>query len=111
MPPGDTPELFPPQPGDAPAPAAPLADRMRPRHLDEVVGQARLLAPGAGLRTLADTGALPSLILWGPPGCGKTTLARLLAPPADFDFAPLTAVSPAGPWHQKVPLKSSILFT
>ena len=93
MPPGETPELFPTQPDPAPAATAPLADRMRPRHLDEVVGQQKLLAPGAGLRALAGAGALPSLILWGPPGCGKTTLARLLAPPEDYDFAPLSAVT------------------
>ncbi len=58
---------------------APLADRMRPRVLAEVVGQDELVGPNGPLRQLAASGALPSLILWGPPGCGKTTLARLLA--------------------------------
>ena len=73
---------------------APLADRMRPRNLDEVVGQDELVGPGAPLRVLAETGALPSLILWGPPGCGKTTLARLLAgDPARAHLEPLSAVT------------------
>ena len=70
----------------------PLAERMRPRRLDEVAGQAHLLAPGAPLRVLLDEGELPSLILWGPPGCGKTTLARLLAEAARARFHPLSAV-------------------
>jgi putative ATPase len=56
---------------------------MRPRSLDEVVGQEALLGEGAALRALLDAGELPSLILWGPPGCGKTTLARLVARNAD----------------------------
>jgi replication-associated recombination protein RarA len=63
----------------APAAHAPLADRMRPRSLDEVVGQDELVGPGAPLRALVESDALPSLVLWGPPGSGKTTLARLLA--------------------------------
>jgi len=73
-------ELF-SEPADAtkPDPRAPLPERMRPRDLSEVVGQDRLLQPGAALRALVDAGSLPSLILWGPPGSGKTTLARLLA--------------------------------
>jgi putative ATPase len=58
---------------------APLAARMRPRTLDEVVGQAHLLGPGAPLRRLVEGGRLPSMILWGPPGSGKTTIGRLLA--------------------------------
>jgi putative ATPase len=65
-------------PPGAPA-SAPLADRMRPRTLDEVVGQEDLVGPGAPLRVLAEANSLPSLLLWGPPGCGKTTLAVLLA--------------------------------
>ncbi len=65
--------------GPAPAGAAPLAERMRPRSLDEVVGQDHLVGPDGALRRLLDSGRLPSLIFWGPPGTGKTTLARLLA--------------------------------
>jgi putative ATPase len=57
----------------------PLAARMRPRTLDEVVGQAHLLGPGAPLRGLVEAGRLPSMLLWGPPGSGKTTIGRLLA--------------------------------
>jgi putative ATPase len=84
-------ELFPERPGDAAIdPRAPLAERMRPRDLSEVVGQDRLLRPGAALRALVDAGRLPSLILWGPPGSGKTTLARLLA--RGQRFAALSAV-------------------
>ena len=73
-----------------PDPRAPLAERMRPRELSEVVGQDRLLRPGAALRALVDAGELPSLILWGPPGSGKTTLARLLA--RGHRFVALSAV-------------------
>ncbi|MBW2234576.1 MAG: replication-associated recombination protein A [Deltaproteobacteria bacterium] len=76
-----------------PSSRAPLADRMRPRSLDEVAGQDTLVGAGAPLRALADAGELPSLILWGPPGCGKTTLARLLARGDDVRFHPLSAVS------------------
>jgi putative ATPase len=92
MPPEDSLELFGPAPAPRVDPRAPLADRMRPRTLDEVVGQEPLLGPGAALRALVESGALPSLILWGPPGCGKTTLARLLAERARLRFEPLSAV-------------------
>src|SRR5690606_17293142 len=61
----------------------PLAERMRPRSLDEMVGQRRLLAPGSALRRSVEAGAVHSMILWRPPGCGKTTLALLLARYAD----------------------------
>jgi putative ATPase len=72
----------PPVPGPAPA-TAPLAVRMRPRTLDDVVGQAHLLAPGAPLRRLVEGGAAASVVLHGPPGTGKTTLAQLLATRSD----------------------------
>jgi putative ATPase len=74
------PELFPRAPGPAVASArAPLAERMRPRTLDEFVGQEHLLGPGRVLRDMLEGGEVESLILWGPPGTGKTTLAHLLA--------------------------------
>ena len=72
--------------------ARPLAERMRPRSVDEVVGQAHLLGTGKPLRRALEGGQLHSLILWGPPGTGKTTLARLIAGRADADFIALSAV-------------------
>jgi len=71
---------------------APLADRMRPRNLDEVVGQDHILGKDRPFRVALDTGRLHSLILWGPPGCGKTSLARLLAERAGYRFRTLSAV-------------------
>ena len=79
--------------GPAPSGAAPLADRMRPRTLDEVVGQRHLLGPDGPLRGLLQGGRLPSLLLWGPPGCGKTTLARLLAGLGGARFVEYSAVA------------------
>jgi putative ATPase len=73
-------------------PTVPLAERLRPQHLDEVVGQAHLLAPGRPLRVAFESGRLPSMILWGPPGVGKTTLARLLALATGAHFIVLSAV-------------------
>jgi putative ATPase len=70
----------------------PLADRMRPRSLDEFAGQQHLLAPGKPLRQAIEAGQLHSLILWGPPGTGKTTLARMMAQRADAEFLALSAV-------------------
>jgi putative ATPase len=70
----------------------PLADRMRPRSLDEFVGQRHVIGPGKPLRQAIETGQLHSLILWGPPGTGKTTLARLIAARADAEFIALSAV-------------------
>lgn len=73
-------------------PEAPLAERLRPQTLDEVVGQSHLLGVGKPLRLAFNSGKLPSMILWGPPGVGKTTLARLIANTADAEFIPLSAV-------------------
>ena len=95
MSPEDSLELF-PRPSQPPRaafdPQAPLADRMRPRSLDEVVGQDHLVRRGGPLRALADSDELPSLVLWGPPGCGKTTLAGLLAAATGARFEALSAV-------------------
>ena len=70
----------------------PLAERMRPRSLDEMVGQRRLVSPDSALRRSIEAGAVHSMVLWGPPGCGKTTLALLLAQYADADFRSVSAV-------------------
>jgi putative ATPase len=72
---------------------APLAARLRPNRLDDVVGQDHLLAPGAALRSLIEADRLSSVVLWGPPGTGKTTLARLMAAASTAAFVPLSAVS------------------
>ncbi len=76
----------------APSALKPLAERMRPRTLDEMVGQRRLLAPGSALRQSIESGHVHSMVLWGPPGCGKTTLALLLAKYADAEFRAISAV-------------------
>jgi putative ATPase len=73
-------------------PAAPLAERLRPHTLDEVVGQKHLLGPGKPLRVAFESGKPHSMILWGPPGSGKTTLARLMAQAFDAEFIALSAV-------------------
>ena len=76
----------------APEGLKPLAERMRPRALGEMVGQRRLLAEDASLRRAIESGHVHSMILWGPPGCGKTTLALLLAKYADAEFVAISAV-------------------
>ncbi|MCB4824383.1 replication-associated recombination protein A [Roseicella aerolata] len=97
--PAETPpaaDLFggPPEPPPEPAPDGPrpLADRLRPRSLEEVVGQDHLLGPQGALSGMLARGSLASLILWGPPGVGKTTIARLLAQRAGLVFVSLSAV-------------------
>jgi putative ATPase len=70
----------------------PLADRMRPRVLDEFIGQEELLGPGKPLRTQIERDDLGSMLLWGPPGCGKTTLARIIAKRTRSEFIPFSAV-------------------
>ena len=70
----------------------PLADRLRPQQLSEVVGQDHLLGPEAPIGRMLAQGRLASMVLWGPPGCGKTTIARLLAEQTDLVFEPLSAV-------------------
>src|SRR5216110_2199194 len=80
-------DLFP-----APAPVPPMAEALRPRSLDKFVGQQHLLGPGKPLRVAFESGRLHSMILWGPPGVGKTTLARLMADAFDAQFIPISAV-------------------
>src|SRR5580692_8518850 len=70
----------------------PLADRMRPRELTEYLGQEHILGPGKPLRAQMESGQLSSLILWGPPGSGKTTLAALIARTSHADFIQFSAV-------------------
>ena len=77
---------------DSPMPAAPLADRLRPKNVDDVIGQSHLLGPGRPLRLAFDSGRPHSMILWGPPGVGKTTLARLMASAFDAEFVSLSAI-------------------
>ncbi len=85
-----TESLFPPPTRDSSS--APLAERMRPETLQEVQGQRHLLAPGKFLLDVAESGSVPSMILWGPPGVGKTTLARLIAERSGCHFVSLSAV-------------------
>jgi putative ATPase len=88
----------------------PLAERMRPRTLDEMVGQRRLLAPGSALRRAIESGRVHSMILWGPPGCGKTTLALLLAHYADADFRAISAVLSGLPEVRQVLAEAAARF-
>ena len=84
------------------APREPLAARMRPRTLDEVAGQQHLLGPGRALRREIETGRVGSMLFWGPPGSGKTTLGRLIARHTDREFVPFSAVSEGVPRIRQV---------
>jgi putative ATPase len=84
--------LFPEEPVTAPVSAAPLPERVRPRTFDELVGQEELLAPGQPLREAIERDLLQSIILWGPPGTGKTTLARIIADSTKARFVSFSAV-------------------
>src|SRR4029079_17459454 len=73
--------------------SAPLAERMRPQTLDDLVGQDHLTGKGSVLRTAIENGKIPSMILWGPPGTGKTTIANIIANTLDAPFFTLSAIS------------------
>jgi putative ATPase len=92
-------DLF--QSPDKPSPDAPLAERMRPRTLDQFAGQEHLVGEGKLLSRLIAGGSLPSLILWGEPGTGKTTLARILARSLSYDFVQISAVTTGVPELRK----------
>jgi putative ATPase len=100
------------QPGLFAEPEAlkPLAERMRPRALEEVVGQSRLLAEGSAFRRAVESGRLHSMVLWGPPGCGKTTLALLLARYAQARFESVSAVLSGLPEVRKVLAEAEARF-
>lgn len=80
----------------------PLADRLRPRNLDQVIGQSQVLGPEAPLTVMLASGALGSLVFWGPPGVGKTTIARLLAHETDLHFVQISAIFTGVPDLRKV---------
>jgi putative ATPase len=82
----------PPQPSSAPSDSAPLADRLRPRSLNDVVGQDHLTGPEGAIGRMVAAGKLASMVLWGPPGTGKTTIARLLADAVGMRFVAISAV-------------------
>jgi len=82
--------------------AQPLAARMRPQTLEEFVGQEQLLAPGKALRSAIESGSIKSMVFWGPPGSGKTTLGRLIAQYTDRDFVPFSAVTEGIPRVREV---------
>ena len=88
----------------------PLAERMRPRELDEIVGQQRLVGADKALRRALEAGKIHSMVLWGPPGCGKTTLALLVARYADADFRAISAVLSGLPDVRKALAEAEVNF-
>jgi putative ATPase len=88
----------------------PLAERMRPRNFDDIVGQQRLVGPDKALRRALEAGKIHSMVLWGPPGCGKTTLALLVARYADADFRAISAVLSGLPDVRKALAEAEVNF-
>ncbi|WP_146346064.1 replication-associated recombination protein A [Phaeobacter marinintestinus] len=95
-------DLFATDPTPADAPNRPLADRLRPKVLSDVIGQEQVLGPEAPLGVMLASGSLSSLVLWGPPGVGKTTIARLLAQESDLHFVQISAIFTGVPDLKKV---------
>ncbi len=95
-------DLFDTPRAEAPEAPRPLADRLRPRRLSEVIGQEAVLSPEGPLGAMIAAGSLSSLILWGPPGVGKTTIARLLATETDLSFVQISAIFTGVPELRKV---------
>ncbi len=89
----------------------PLAERMRPRSLEDIVGQQRLVGPDKALRRALEAGKIHSMVLWGPPGCGKTTLALLVARYADAEFRAISAVLSGLPDVRKALAEAEVEFT